>query len=179
MWNSNWIFIHRLLSREWLNLFMTKILFWLCLFFRCKKDNSRKRKSDKINSDKEEWEHFINQHQLEVWRRPIDTTGLYEYKGKNCNQTYKCKLLTIPLVWIKELFSPRNCRQSIQMYMYVLREVHEIPLYRLCGLYGVHENFIISSFVGLGTSGDPMNLSMYLMGIKGAHFNFKHKNVFT
>lgn len=48
--------------------------------FRCKKDNSRKRKSDKINSDKEEWEHFINQHQLEVWRRPIDTTGLYEYK---------------------------------------------------------------------------------------------------
>lgn len=75
---------------------MTKIL--LCLFFRCKKENSRKRKSDKINSDKEEWEHFINQHQLEVWRRPIDTTGLYEYKGKNCNQTYKCKLLTIPLV---------------------------------------------------------------------------------
>ena len=51
--------------------------------------------------------------------------------------------------------------------------------YRLCCLYGVHENFIISSFVGLGTSGDPMNLSMYLMGIKGAHFNFKHKNVFT
>lgn len=85
-------------SREWLNLCMTKILFWLCLFFRCKKDNSRKRKSDKINSDKEEWEHFINQNQLEVWRRPIDTTGLYEYKGKNCNQTYKCKLLTIPLV---------------------------------------------------------------------------------
>lgn len=157
---------------------MTKILFWLCLFFRCKKENSRKRKSDKINSDKEEWEHFINQHQLEVWRRPIDTTGLYEYKGKNCNQTYKCKLLTIPLVWIKELFSPRNWWQSIQMYMNVLREVHEIPLYRLCCLYGVHENFIISSFVGLGTSGDPMNLYMYLMGIKGTHFNFKHKNVF-
>ena len=65
------------------------------------------------------------------------------------------------------------------MYMKVLREVYEIPLYWLCCLYGVHKNFIISSFVGLGTSGDPMNLSMYLMGIKGAHFNFKHKNVFT
>lgn len=58
----------------------------LC-FFRCKKDirleNTRKRKHEERNSDgeKEKWEKFINQKQLEVWRRPVDTTGLFEYKG--------------------------------------------------------------------------------------------------
>ncbi|KAJ7379089.1 StAR- lipid transfer protein 7, mitochondrial [Desmophyllum pertusum] len=54
--------------------------------YRCKKDirleNTRKRKHEERNSDgeKEKWEKFINQKQLEVWRRPVDTTGLFEYK---------------------------------------------------------------------------------------------------
>ena len=86
---------------------MTKILFWLCLFFRCKKDNSRKRKSDKINSDKEEWEHFINQHQLEVWRRPIDTTGLYEYKVRTVTRHINVNYLLFLLSELRNYFTKK------------------------------------------------------------------------
>ena len=42
---------------------------------------ARKRKHKEGDSDRVEWEKFINQKLLEVWRRPIDSTGLYEYKG--------------------------------------------------------------------------------------------------
>ncbi len=57
----------------------------LLFTFRCKKDirleNTRKRKHEKENSDSEKWEKFVNQKQLEVWRRPVNTTGLFEYRG--------------------------------------------------------------------------------------------------
>ena len=43
--------------------------------------NSKKRKHEKETSGEEKWEKFINQKELEVWRRPVDTTGLFEYKG--------------------------------------------------------------------------------------------------
>lgn len=51
--------------------------------YRCKRDirlENKKRKHEKENSNAEEWEKFINQKQLEVWRRPVDVTGLFEYK---------------------------------------------------------------------------------------------------
>lgn len=44
-------------------------------------ENTKKRKHEEENSNGEKWEQFINQKQLEVWRRPVDTTGLFEYKG--------------------------------------------------------------------------------------------------
>ena len=44
-------------------------------------ENTKKRKHEKENSRGEKWEKFINQKELEVWRRPVDTTGLFEYKG--------------------------------------------------------------------------------------------------
>jgi len=44
-------------------------------------ENTKKRKHEKGNSNGEKWEKFINQKQLEVWRRPVDATGLFEYKG--------------------------------------------------------------------------------------------------
>lgn len=50
--------------------------------YRCKKDirvgKKKRKKGDKLFQ--EEWEQFINQKFLEVWRRPVDSTGLYEYK---------------------------------------------------------------------------------------------------
>lgn len=54
------------------------------LIRRCKRDirlENKKRKREKENSNGEEWEKFINQKQLEVWRRPVNVTGLFEYKG--------------------------------------------------------------------------------------------------
>ena len=47
---------------------------------RCKREIrvDKKMKGDKINH---EWEQFINKKLLEVWRRPVDSCGLYEYKG--------------------------------------------------------------------------------------------------
>lgn len=54
------------------------------LTLRCKRDirlENKKRKREKENSNAEEWEKFINQKQLEVWRRPVNVTGLFEYKG--------------------------------------------------------------------------------------------------
>jgi len=54
-------------------------------YFRCIKDISlhktKKRRHNERESDEKEWEQFINQKLLEVWRRPVDSTGLYEYKG--------------------------------------------------------------------------------------------------
>ena len=44
-------------------------------------DKARKRRHKKVESDGKEWEQFLNQKLLEVWRRPVDTSGLYEYKG--------------------------------------------------------------------------------------------------
>ena len=45
---------------------------------RCKREIrvDKKMKGDKINH---EWEQFINKKLLEVWRRPVDSCGLYEY----------------------------------------------------------------------------------------------------
>ena len=52
---------------------------------RCKKniilDKKRKRRHKEKGTDNKEWEQFINQKLLEVWRRPVDSSGLYEYKG--------------------------------------------------------------------------------------------------
>lgn len=47
--------------------------------YRCKREIrvDKKMKGDKINH---EWEQFINKKLLEVWRRPVDSCGLYEYK---------------------------------------------------------------------------------------------------
>ena len=43
---------------------------------------NKSTKGDREESDiKEVWEEFIRQEQLKVWRRQIDTSGLYEYKG--------------------------------------------------------------------------------------------------
>lgn len=52
--------------------------------YRCKKnvilDKKRKRRHKEKGTDNKEWEQFINQKLLEVWRRPVDSSGLYEYK---------------------------------------------------------------------------------------------------
>lgn len=52
---------------------------------RCKKNirlAKKKRRKQKGGGDDEvEWEKFLNQKLLEVWRRPINSSGLYEYKG--------------------------------------------------------------------------------------------------
>lgn len=52
--------------------------------YRCKKNirlAKKKRRKQKGGGDDEvEWEKFLNQKLLEVWRRPINSSGLYEYK---------------------------------------------------------------------------------------------------
>ena len=47
---------------------------------RCKREIrvDKKMKGEELNH---EWEQFINKKLLEVWRRPVDSCGLYEYKG--------------------------------------------------------------------------------------------------
>ena len=45
---------------------------------RRRKDSERYKECGTANED---WEKFIQQKQLQVWRRPQHTSGLYEYKG--------------------------------------------------------------------------------------------------
>ena len=58
-------------------------------FFRCAQDfvtekDHRRKESERYKSESrcEEWEKFLQQKQLQVWRRPSQSAGLYEYKGK-------------------------------------------------------------------------------------------------
>ena len=61
------------------------IVFSFINLLRCKKniilDKKRKRRHKEKGTDNKGWEQFINQKLLEVWRRPVDSSGLYEYKG--------------------------------------------------------------------------------------------------
>lgn len=71
--------VHLRLSHCCVNFFLSDFL------IRCKKnitlDKTKKRKHKEGASDRDEWEQFIDQKLLEVWRRPVDSSGLYEYKG--------------------------------------------------------------------------------------------------
>ena len=61
------------------------LIFFSDFLIRCKKnitlDKTKKREHKEGASDRDEWEQFIDQKLLEVWRRPVDSSGLYEYKG--------------------------------------------------------------------------------------------------
>ena len=72
--------VHLRLTHPFVNSLLSDFL------IRCKKnitlDKTRKKRKHKEGAnEREEWEQFIDQKLLEVWRRPVDSSGLYEYKG--------------------------------------------------------------------------------------------------